>query len=87
MSGAMKFGQTFVLKTAKGKIAAGLAVFLFGAVAVLAAPTDTDRLLCAVLPVVGAALITRGVRQDRQDKQKFREQSEKAAQKPKRKKK
>ena len=83
----MKFGQTNVLKTAKGKIGAGVALFLLGMVAVLAAPTDMDRILCAIPLVAGSALMTRGVRQDREDKRRARKQAEKAAQKPKKRKK
>ena len=73
----MRFGQSFVLKTAKGKIAAGLAVLLFGVIAVLAAPTASDKLLCGVVLLSGAALIALGVRQDREDKRHFRENSRK----------
>lgn len=83
----MKFGQSNVLRTAKGKIGVGLALFLLGAVAVLAAPTDMDRVLCAIPLVIGSALATRGVRQDREEKRRARKEAEKAAQKPKRKKK
>ncbi len=72
----MKFGQTFVLKTAKGKIAAGLAVLLFALVAVLAAPTTADRLLCGVVVLASFALIGLGIRQDRQDKRRVRENTE-----------
>ena len=83
----MKFGQTKVLQTAKGKIGAGVALFLLGMVAVLAAPTDMDRILCAMPLTIGSALVTRGVRQDREEKRRAQKQAEKAAQKPKRKKK
>ena len=83
----MKFGQTNVLKTAKGKIGAGVALFLLGMVAVLAAPTDMDRILCAMPLTIGSGLVTRGVRQDREEKRRAQKQAEKAAQKPKRKKK
>ena len=82
----MRFGQTNVLKTAKGKIGVGIAVMLLGVIAVLAAPTDTDRLLCAVLVVVGSAFITRGVRQDREEKRKLREKTEQPPKPKKRKK-
>jgi hypothetical protein len=83
----MNFGATNILKTAKGKIAAGIALFLLGVVAVLAAPTDADRILCAIPLVVGSALVTRGVRQDREEKRRIRKQAEKSAQKPKKRKK
>ena len=64
----MRFGQTQPLKTAKGKIAVGLALILFCAVAVLAAPTTTDRLLCSVIGVLGVGFIGLGVRQDKNEK-------------------
>ena len=83
----MKFGQSNVLKSAKGKIGAGIALFLLGLIAVLAAPTDMDRILCAIPLTVGSALVTRGLRQDREEKRRAQKQAEKAAQKPKRKKK
>ena len=83
----MNFGAGNILKTAKGKIAAGIALFLLGAVAVLAAPTDADRILCAIPLVVGSALVTRGVRQDREEKRRIQKQAEKSAQKPKKRKK
>jgi hypothetical protein len=73
----MKFGQGHVLQSAKGKIAAGLGIFLIGLVAVLAAPTDTDRVICALVLVVGSALVTRGIRQDREEKRKAMKQEEK----------
>ena len=75
----MRFGQTFVLKTAKGKLAAGVALILFGAVAVLAAPTAGDRLLCALVPLAGAAFVALGIRQDRADKRAHRGSEEKEA--------
>ncbi len=83
----MRFGQTNVLKTAKGKIGVGLAVMLIGILAVLAAPTDTDRLLCAIPVVIGSAIATRGFRQDREEKRKLREKAEQPAKPKKRKKK
>ena len=82
----MKFGQTNVFKTAKGKIGAGVALFLLGMVAVLAAPTDMDRILCAIPLTIGSALITRGVRQDREDKRRLQKQAEKSTKTGKRKK-
>ena len=83
----MRFGQTHVLRTAKGKIGVGIAVLLLGMIAVYAAPTDTDKLLCAVLVVVGSAFITRGIRQDREEKRKLQEKAEQPAKPKKRKKK
>lgn len=82
----MRFGASNVLKTAKGKIGVGVAVFLLGLVAMLAAPTDTDRILCALPVVVGSALVTRGLRQDREEKRRLQKEAEKA-QKPKKRKK
>ena len=73
----MRFGETFVLKTAKGKIAAGIALILFGVIAVLAAPTAGDKLLCGLVPLAGAALIALGVRQDRAEKRAIRNGEEK----------
>ena len=64
----MRFGQTHVLKTAKGKIGAGLALILFGVVAVLAAPELSDKLLCGAIVCVGVVFICLGVRQDRTEK-------------------
>ena len=68
----MKFGQTHVLKTAKGKLAVGVALIFFGAVAVLAAPTGTDKLLCGAVVLIGAGLIGVGVRQDKAEKDQIR---------------
>ena len=65
----MRFGQTHVLKTAKGKLAVGAIVLLIGALAALAAPTAADRLLCGAVVLVGAALAAFGIRQDRAEKQ------------------
>lgn len=70
----MRFGQTQVLKTAKGKIAVGLALILFGVVAILAAPTTTDKLLCTLVALAGAAFIALGIRQDRTEKDRIRNQ-------------
>ena len=75
----MRFGQTFVLKTAKGKLAAGVALILFGVIAVLAAPTTGDRLLCALVPLAGAAFVALGIRQDRADKRAYRGSEKKEA--------
>lgn len=83
----MKFGQTHVLRTAKGKIAAGTAIFLLGVLAVLAAPSDTDKLICSLVLVIGSALITRGVRQDREEKRSIQKAMEKADKPKKRKRK
>jgi len=69
----MKFGQTRVLQTAKGKIAAGIALILFGAVAILAAPTAADRLLCGMIPLLGVVFVVLGFRQDKAEKDKFNE--------------
>lgn len=69
----MKFGQTRVLQTANGKIAAGIALILFGAVAILAAPTATDRLLCGMIPLLGVVFVVLGFRQDKAEKDKFNE--------------
>lgn len=69
----MRFGQSHVLKTAKGKIAAGIALILFGAVAILAAPTTADRLLCGVIPLLGVVFVVLGFRQDKAEKDKFNE--------------
>ena len=69
----MRFGETSPLKSAKGKIGVGAALLLFGLVAVLAAPETADKLLCALVPLLGAGFLVLGVRQDRGDKKKFRE--------------
>ena len=82
----MEFGQTHVLKTAKDKIAAGIAIFLFGVVAVLAAPSDVDKAICSLVIVVGAALITRCFRQDGEEKRRAQKQAEKSTKTGKRKK-
>ena len=74
----MKFGQTHVFKTAKGKIAVGIALIFFGAVAILAAPSTTDKLLCGLIVLTGAALIGLGIRQDRTEKNPFRDHSKEA---------
>ena len=74
----MKFGQTRVLQTAKGKIAVGIALIFFGVVAILAAPSTADKLLCGVIVLIGAALIVLGIRQDRTEKNQFRNHSKKA---------
>ena len=69
----MRFGETFVLKTAKGKLGVGIAMILFGVFAVLAAPTALDKLLCGIIILGGAALFVLGFRQDRADKSRFRD--------------
>ena len=74
----MKFGQAHVLKTAKGKIGVGLALILFGAVAVLASPTTGDKLLCGVIVLAGLAFIYLGVRQDRIEKNSVRNSDKEA---------
>ena len=74
----MKFGQTRVLQTAKGKIAVGIALIFFGVVAILAAPTATDKLICSLIVLTGAALIVLGIRQDRTEKKQFRDHSKEA---------
>ena len=74
----MKFGQTHVLKTAKGKLAVGVALILFGAVAVLAAPTGADKLLCGAVVLIGAGLIALGVRQDKAEKDQIRSSDKEA---------
>jgi len=74
----MKFGQTHVLNTAKGKIAVGIALIFFGVVAILAAPSTADKLLCGVIVLIGAALIVLGIRQDRTEKNQFRNHSKEA---------
>ena len=62
-----------------GKMRSFIRAILFGAVAVLAAPTTGDRLLCALVPLAGAAFIALGVRQDRADKRAYRGSEEKEA--------
>ena len=74
----MKFGQTHVLRTAKGKLAVGVALILFGAVAVLAAPTGTDKLLCGAVVLIGAGLIGLGIRQDKAEKEQIRSSDKEA---------
>ena len=74
----MKFGQTHVLKTAKGKLAVGVALILFGAVAVLAAPTGVDKLLCGAVVLIGAGLIGVGVRQDKAEKEQIQSSDKEA---------
>ena len=74
----MKFGQTHVLKSAKGKIADGIALTLFGVIAVLAAPTAGDKLLCGVIVLAGLAFISLGVRQDRIEKNSVRNSDKEA---------
>ncbi|MBQ9646998.1 MAG: hypothetical protein IJV43_01380 [Oscillospiraceae bacterium] len=74
----MRFGQTHVLKTAKGKLAVGLALILFGAAAVLAAPTTPDKLLCGVIAAAGLAFACAGVRQDRAEKRGLRNSDKEA---------
>ena len=74
----MKFGQTHVLKTAKGKLAVGVALILFGAVAVLATPTTSDKLLCGIIVLIGAGLIVLGVRQDKAEKEQIRNSDKEA---------
>ena len=74
----MKFGQTHVLNTAEGKIAVGIALIFFGVVAILAAPSTADKLLCGVIVLIGAALIVLGIRQDRTEKNQFRNHSKEA---------
>ena len=74
----MKFGQTHVLKTAKGKIGVGLALILFGVIAVFAAPTTGDKLLCGVIVLAGLAFIYLGVRQDRIEKNSIRNSDKEA---------
>ncbi len=69
----MRFGQTFVMRTAKGKIAVGIALVFFGALAMLAAPSTTDALICGVVPLLGLGFIVFGIRQDRRDKAQFRQ--------------
>ena len=68
----MRFGQSHVLRTARGKLGVGVALILFGAAAVLAAPTGVDKLLCGVVVLLGAAFIALGFRQDRAEKDKIR---------------
>lgn len=68
----MKFGQTHVLKSAAGKIAVGIALAVFGAIAVLAAPSTADALLCGAVPLLGAGFLAWGIRQDRADKAAYR---------------
>ncbi len=74
----MKFGQTRVLQTAKGKIAVGIALIFFGAAAILAAPTTTDKLICGLIVLTGAVLILLGIRQDRTEKSYFRNNDKEA---------
>ena len=74
----MKFGQTRVLQTAKGKLAVGVALIFFGVVAILAAPSTSDKLLCGLIVLTGAALIGLGIRQDRTEKNPFRDHSKEA---------
>lgn len=74
----MKFGQTHVLKTAKGKIGVGLALTLFGAIAILAAPSVSDGLLCSLIALAGGVFIALGVRQDRTEKNSIRNSDKKA---------
>ena len=74
----MKFGQTRVLQTAKGKIAVGIALIFFGVVAILAAPTATDKLICGLIVLTGVALIVLGIRQNRTEKNQFRDYSKEA---------
>lgn len=74
----MRFGQTGVLKTAKGKIGVGLALLLFGAVAVLAAPNVSDRLICSVIVLAGVAFVIFGFRQDREEKRTLRHEKKEA---------
>ena len=74
----MKFGQTHVLKTAKGKLAVGVALIFFGAVAVLAAPTTSDKLLCGAVVLIGAGLIALGIRQDKAEKEQIRSSDKEA---------
>lgn len=74
----MKFGQTRVLQTAKGKIAVGIALIFFGVVAILAAPSTADKLLCGIIVLTGAALIVLGIRHDRMEKKQFRDNSKEA---------
>ena len=76
----MRFGQTKVLKNAKGKIGVGLALIFFGAVSVLAAPTAADKALCASIVLAGAVFIWLGVRQDRSEKDAIRNSDKEAKQ-------
>ena len=69
----MRFGETSPLKSAKGKLGVGAALLIFGLVAVLAAPGTTDKLLCALVPLLGAVIAVLGIRQDREDKKKLQE--------------
>ena len=62
-----------------GKMRPFIRAILFGAVAVLAAPTAGDRLLCALVPLAGAAFVALGIRQDRADKRAYRGSEEKEA--------
>ena len=64
----MRFGKMNSLKTAKGKIGAGLVLILFGVVAILAAPRPTDKLICSLVVFAGACSIALGIRQDRAEK-------------------
>ena len=74
----MRFGQTHVFKTAKGKLAVGIALIFFGVVAILAAPTATDKLICGLIVLTGVALIVLGIRQNRTEKNQFRDHSKEA---------
>jgi hypothetical protein len=67
------------MNNALSKTVICLALILFGVIAVLAAPTTGDRLLCALVPLAGAAFVALGIRQDRADKRAYRGSEEKEA--------
>ena len=73
----MKFGQTRALQTAKGKMGVGLALALFGLVALLTAVSGgkqvTDILVCLLVTAAGGVLFWLGIRQDRADKDALRD--------------
>ncbi len=69
----MRFGQTNPLRAAKGRMGVGVALVLFGLVAVLAAPGTADKLMCALVVFAGAGLFVAGMRQDLREKAEYRE--------------
>ena len=77
----MRFGQTHPLRYAKGKIAAGMLLLLFGIVALATAFSrgeDTFSVLCcAGMIVLGGVIAAFGVRQDRREKAELRRSVEK----------
>jgi len=81
----MRFGQTRALQTAKGKMGVGLALALFGLVALLTAATGgkalTDILVCVLVTAAGGVLFWLGIRQDRAEKDQLRREMDEPAKK------